>query len=164
MRSIIISLLCLSLNTIGCTSDTPGKARTSVENQQSAAPTNEEVSEAYKHYSAFFSLSPTDTEAAHTALSKYIRMRFRAHPLADEWLKLVYRLNLDRKGTFPDVQRYVEGHLQMLTDIDPEERTKEDVEQIEYRQKHLRQLKIYSKILERQGRNPGTFEMGFNLK
>lgn len=189
MRFIIINFICLLLLTIGCTRNqqqNPGQgytpaedeqgttltddamnidqARTPDGDEQGATPVNDAMADAYKHYSAFFSLSPTDPDAAHAELSKYVTLRFGSHPLADEWLKLVYRLNRDRKGTFRDVQRYVEGHLQMLTDIDPEKRTEQDAKHLELRQNNLKQLKAYSKIIEKQGDNMDTFEMEFNLK
>lgn len=184
MRFIIISLICLSLLTIGCTKDqaknldqerTPigdeqgvppadteiniDQARTPAGNKQHTPSADTAMDDAVKHYNAFAALGATDPESAIAELSKYVELRFGAHPLADKWLKLVYRFTRDKKGTFRDMQRYTEWYLQMLEDIDPEKRIEHDTKTIENLQKGLKQLEVMGKMLERQGENLDTYEM-----
>ncbi|MDE0556206.1 MAG: hypothetical protein OXI24_18490 [Candidatus Poribacteria bacterium] len=167
MRFIIISLLCLSILIIGCLQGkikNSGQAETSPDNISNAIQTREaaanaEISDAEKHYNAFASLSKTDTDAAIRELSKYADLRFKGHPLAEKWLKLVHRLAAEKKGTFRDMERYTEWYLQMLTDIDPEKRIEHDVKTIKNLQNGLKQLEIIGRMLERQGKDLETYEM-----
>lgn len=184
MRFIIISLLCLSMLVIGCTGNeikNPGQAQAPTMSEQDTRSTGDavninqaqgaaadepnnaqidtEISDAEKHYNAFASLSGTDPEAAISELSKYADLRFNAHPLAEKWLKLVYRLVSEKKGTFRDMERYTKWYLQMLIDIDPEKRIEHDTKTIENLQNGLKQLEIIGRMLERQGENLETYEM-----
>ena len=127
--------------------------------QQGSTLTDLTVDEAQEHYLAFFSLLKTDIEAAEIELSKYVKIRFGAHPLGDEWVKLFVRLVRNQKGTFADIQHATEWHVQMLTDVKPEERTQAHTELLKSLQDALGGLESMGKLLESQGKNLETYEM-----
>ena len=182
--TIIINLFCLLLLTIGCTrnhtketepdrpavvdeqSVTPTEELMNLKQEptakkdiQSATSTNPETDDAQKHYLEFFSLLKTDQEAAIAELSEYVKLRFGTHSLADKWIKLANRLVLDGKGTFLDMQLYTEWHLQMLTDVAPENRTAAHTELLEIHQNAMQQIEMMGTLLEKQGENLKTYEM-----
>lgn len=181
---IIISLICLSLLTMGCARNQESKTepehpsitdeqhgtRTedptnlnqesiSEKQPQDTISTNTEIDDAQKYYLEFFSLLKTDQEAAIAALSKYVKLRFGTHSLGDKWIKLANRLVLDGKGTFLDMQHYTEWHLQMLSDVEPEKRTAAHTDLLEIHQNVMKQIETMGKILEQQGENLETYEM-----
>ena len=127
--------------------------------QQGNVSTDPTADEAQEHYLAFFSLLKTDQEAAIAELSEYAKLRFGGHPLTDKWIKLANRLVLDGKGTFLDMQHYTEWHLQMLTDVAPENRTAAYTELLEIHQNAMQQIEMMGKIFEQQGKNLETYEM-----
>ena len=127
--------------------------------QQGSTPTDLTVDEAQEHYLAFFSLLKTDAEAAEIELSKYVKRRFGAHPLGDKWIKLFVRLVRNQKGTFADIQRVAQWHVQMLTDVKPEERTQAHTELLKGLQDSMRGLESIGKLLENQGKDLETYEM-----
>ena len=169
---------------IGCTGSEikkPGQVQSPTKSEQGPVPTDNavsidqaqggagdvpsnvqidtQISDAEKHYNAFASLSGTDPEAAISELSKYAKLRFKDHPLAEKWLKLIHRLVSEKKGTFRDMERYTKWYLQMLTDIDPEKRIEHDIKTIENLQNGLKQLEIIGRMLEKQGENLEIYEM-----
>lgn len=127
--------------------------------QQGNVSTDPAVDGAQEHYLAFFSLLKTDMEAAEIELSKYVKIRFGAHPLGDKWIKLFVRLARNQKGTFADIQRAAQWHVQMLTDVKPEKRTQAHTELLKGLQDTLRGLESMGKLLENQGKNLETYEM-----
>lgn len=127
--------------------------------QQGIVSIDPTVDEAQEHYLAFFSLLKTDVEAAEIELSTYVKMRFGAHPLGDKWIKLFVRLARNQKGTFADIQRAAQWHVQMLTDVKSEERTQAHTELLKGLQDALRGLESIGKLLESQGKNLETYEM-----
>lgn len=127
--------------------------------QQGNVSTDPTADEAQEHYLAFFSLLKTDQEAAIAELSEYVKLRFGTHSLADKWIKLANRLVLDGKGTFLDMQHYTEWHVQMLTDVKPEERTQAHTELLKGLQDAMRGLESMGKLLESQGKDLETYEM-----
>ncbi|MYC78794.1 hypothetical protein F4X10_23755 [Candidatus Poribacteria bacterium] len=127
--------------------------------QQGKVSIDPTVDEAQEHYLAFFSLLKTDIEAAEIELSKYVKTRFGAHPLGDKWVKLFVRLVRNQKGTFADIQHATQWHVQMLTDVKPEERTQAHTELLKDLQEALRGLESIGKLLESQGKDLETYEM-----
>lgn len=127
--------------------------------QQGNVSIDPTVDEAQEHYLAFFSLLKTDIEAAEIELSKYVKTRFGGHPLGDEWVKLFVRLVRNQKGTFADIQHATQWHVQMLTDVKPEERTQAHTELLKDLQDALRGLESMGKLLESQGKDLETYEM-----
>lgn len=127
--------------------------------QQGIVSIDPTVDEAQEHYLAFFSLLKTDIEAAEIELSKYVKTRFGGHPLGDEWVKLFVRLVRNQKGTFADIQHATQWHVQMLTDVKPEERTQAHTELLKDLQDALRGLESMGKLLESQGKDLETYEM-----
>ena len=127
--------------------------------QQGIVSIDPRVDEAQEHYLAFFSLLKTDIEAAEIELSKYVKTRFGAHPLGDKWVKLFVRLVRNQKGTFADIQHATQWHVQMLTDVKPEERTQAHTELLKGLQDALRGLESMGKLLESQGKDLETYEM-----
>ena len=127
--------------------------------QQGITPTDPMVDTAQNHFLAFFSLLKTDIEGAEVELSKYVKTRFGAHPLADEWVKLFVRLARDQKGTFADIQRATQWHVQMLIDVKPEERTQAHAQLLTDLQEALNGLESVGKLLEAQGEDLETYEM-----
>lgn len=181
---IIITLICLSLLTIGCTRNQGSKTepeRTPMADEQNVTPTedqtnlnqepisekdpqntisaNPQIDDAQKYYLEFFSLLKTDQESAIAALSEYTKLRFGTHSLADKWIKLANRLVLDEKGTFLDMKHYTEWHLQMLMDVEPEKRTAAHTDLLEIHQNTMQQIEMIGKMLEQQGKNLETYEM-----
>ena len=181
---IIITLTCLPLLTIGCAryqgSETESE-RPPMADEQNVTPTedptnlnqesisekepqdtistNTEIDDAQKYYLEFFSFLKTDKEAAIAALSKYVKLRFGTHSLADKWIQLTNRLVLDGKGTFLDMKHYTEWHLQMLIDVEPEKRTAAHTKLLEVHQNAVQQIEMMGKMLEQQGKNLETYEM-----
>lgn len=127
--------------------------------QQGNVSIDPTVDEAQEHYLAFFSLLKTDIEAAEIELSKYVKTRFGAHPLGDKWVKLFVRLVRNQKGTFADIHHATQWHVQMLTDVKPEERTQAHTELLKDLQDALRGLESIGKLLESQGKDLETYEM-----
>ncbi len=127
--------------------------------QQGNVSIDPTVDEAQEHYLAFFSLLKTDIEAAEIELSKYVKTRFGAHPLGDKWVKLFVRLVRNQKGTFADIQHATQWHVQMLTDVKPEEHTQAHTELLKDLQDALRGLESIGKLLESQGKDLETYEM-----
>ena len=186
MRFIIMGLICLLSITAGCAgkqTKAPDQVYTAMEDEQSLAstdsakdvsqsetgtgdeeksgPVDSNVIDASKYYDMFYSLESTDPEAALVELSKYVKIRFGEHPLAEKWFQLLCRLTREGKGTFRDMQHYSEWNLQMLTDIEPGKRTEHDTKWIRIQQSALKQLKALGKVIERQGDNLDTFEFKF---
>ncbi len=188
MRILIVSLFCFSLAFIGgCTKNQEEKvnqARSPISDEQNAIPPENpatvdaakkepaapEVEQAAKptetaddaahtHYLAFFSHLKTDQDAALAELSTYVKLRFEAHPLAEKWLTLADRLVRDGEGTFVDLKHYTEWHLQMLTDVAPENRTAQDTELLEMHQGAMKQIEMIGTMLEQQGEDLDTYQM-----
>lgn len=127
--------------------------------EQEGASGDSEVDDSFKHFMAFMSLSATDPEAARPELTKYVETRFGEHPVADKWMELCFRLSRDNKGTFRDMQYFMEWHIQMLTDVAPEKRTKDHIKLLQSLQSSLKYLEGVGKILESQGEDLDTCEM-----
>ena len=85
-----------------------------------------------KHITAFKSLRLTDPEAARAELFKAAKIRYREHPLVDEWVELVFHLSRDGKGSILTLKRVLELEIQMLSDVD----AKKHAKQIEKHQDH----------------------------
>ena len=115
--------------------------------------------EALQHLAVFQSLLSADAEAARTEITKIAKIRFGAHPLADEWSKLFFRLYRDRKGHALDMRRYWELEMQLLSDVD----AKTYVEGIQDYQLGLKQINVIIKMIRSQGDDPTTIKVDFDF-
>ena len=168
MRFVIVSLLCLSLLSTGCSSNKPKKIQeqnytrmeVSLQTGDDKDPKNYGWNdEALQHLVVFQSLLSTDIEAAHTTIAEIAKIRFGAHPLADEWSKLFFRLYRDRKGSAWDMRRYWELEMQLLSNVD----AKAYAKGIRDYQLGLKQINAMIKIMESRGDDPKTIGGDFNF-
>ena len=153
MRFLLATLTYLPFFVIGCAIFRPSSE--SVSNlQQNHSHADNEIAGGTKHITAFKSLRLTDPEAARAELFKAAKIRYREHPLVDEWVELVFHLSRDGKGSILTLKRVLELEIQMLSDVD----AKKHAKQIE---KHQESLKEYDKIVEilkAQGDDPESFD------
>ena len=183
MRFAIVSLLCLSLLFTGCISNESKKVQE--QNHTQAGDNHDSISivgrakmevslqtgddkdpknygwndEALQHLAVFQSLLSTDVEAARAEITKIAQIRSGAHPLADEWSKLFFRLYRDRKGSALDMRRYWELEMQLLSDVNAEAYA----EGIRDYQLGLKQINAMIEIMESRGDDPKTVEGDFNF-
>ena len=162
MRFVIVSLICLSLLFTGCSLNESKKIQEqNYTRMEVSLQTGDDKDpkdygwndEALQHLAVFQSL-PTRTE-----ITKIAQIRFGAHPLADEWSKLFFRLYRDRKGSALDMRRYWELEMQLLSDVD----AKAYAKGIRDYQLGLKQIDAMIKIMESRGDDPKTIEGDFNF-
>lgn len=110
-----------------------------------------------KHLGNFQALSKKSSWETRAKISTVAQIRFKHHPLTDEWRALYLRLSRDGKGTLSDVRRLSELEIRMFTDIDP----KKYAEPI---QKHHGLMKLYDKSTQKfkdANKNPEIFQVDF---
>lgn len=168
MRFVIVSLICLSLLFTGCSSNKSKKIQgqnytrmeVSLQTGDDKDPKNYGWNdEALQHLAVFQSLLSTEVEPTRAEITKIAQIRFGAHPLADEWSKLFFRLYRDRKGSALDMRRYWELEMQLLSDVD----AKAYAEGIRDYQLGLTQINAMIKIMESRGDDPKTIGGNFNF-
>ncbi|MDE0087430.1 MAG: hypothetical protein OXU23_17035 [Candidatus Poribacteria bacterium] len=174
MRFVVANLICLLLVITGCffskhsselEKNTPQSDTNKVDVLDVTSEVNKsnslnsdnkiDIDDADRHFRKFFTLVSTDLEEASSELSKYVEIRFEGHTLADEWKQLTLRLAREQKGTLPDLQRSMELHIQMLTDVD----LKKYAKSIEKLQQGLKQTKALGEMLKSRGIDIETYEM-----
>lgn len=116
--------------------------------------------EADKHHRTFVSLISTDAEGAKEALSKYVKMQFGEHPLAEEWKELYFLRVQDGETTLAEDQRYLQLEIQILTDVDAEKHAKRIREQRKV-QEHNAEL---IERLAKDGINPDDVKVEISFR
>lgn len=110
-----------------------------------------------KHLGKLQTLHKKNAREARAKISIVAQIRFKNHPLTDEWRALYFRLSRDGKGTLSDVKRLSELEIRMFIDIDPEEYAAPI-------EKHHGLMKLYDKFIKQfkdAGKNPEIFQVDF---
>ena len=117
-------------------------------------------SEGMELYRSFIKLLPTNPKAAENKLSEHAEIQYGAHPNVNKWVNLFFRLARDGTGPLSDHILLLELEVQMLTDID----SKKYSMQVKNLKRVLKQYAVMTKMAEREGKTPETYEMEFRLE
>lgn len=117
-------------------------------------------SEGMELYRSFIKLLPTNPKAAENKLAEHAEIQYGAHPNVNKWVNLFFRLARDGTGPLSDHILLLELEVQMLTDIDSEKYSM----QVKNLKRVLKQYAVMTKMAEREGKTPETYEMEFRLE
>lgn len=109
-------------------------------------------------FSAFKSLESIPEDATHDDIAVLAKKRFGNHPQIDKWTQLCFRLRRQGYAPLPDLKRFAELQVQMLTDVDAEKHA----EQILAYQRALKEIEIISQMVNDIEVPPG-FEPQYTL-
>ncbi len=69
-------------------------------------------------FTAFKSLEQLPATASLNDISAFAKKRYNNHSLSEEWVKRCFDLRQRKKGTFLELKRFAELHIQIMSEVD----------------------------------------------
>ena len=69
-------------------------------------------------FTAFKSLEQIDEDATLNEVSRYAAERFGNHPSSEEWVERCFNLRQKGEGSFLELKRFAELHIQIMSEVD----------------------------------------------